>query len=278
MDDNAGQHGAGSDDVVVESLAAELLTAPHGSTTCWQPSLPLVGREMAYKVQDEVFCQIVESGDSGVGVAVIHDRHRDAVETAWLTGYAHDGPPVSGHVGDYLVAPIFAFVLGRRLVGQPLFREATLAAVDRVYGGLMMLGAPLRGYLEAIASRGSSKTATDAARLGLVAQNLGVFGFASSGISMGADQADLRLEASLVEVDGAVVSSTSGAVLGNPVDILHRGVADLLARGHVLMPGWVICVGLLCDPILVAPGQLVTATFTRLGSVSVGGTRNTHER
>ena len=83
---------------------------------------------------------------------------------------------------------------------------------------------------------------------------------------------DLALEACLLEVDGDVVDSATGAaVLGHPAEALAFAANTFGARGVTLEPGWVVLTGGMTDAVAVSPGSRVAAHFTSLGSIALAG-------
>jgi 2-oxo-3-hexenedioate decarboxylase len=83
---------------------------------------------------------------------------------------------------------------------------------------------------------------------------------------------DLALEACLVEVDGQITDSATGAaVQGHPAEALALAANDLARRGHAIEPGWIVLTGGMTDAVPVPPGAKVAIHFTRLGSVQLPG-------
>jgi 2-oxo-3-hexenedioate decarboxylase len=83
---------------------------------------------------------------------------------------------------------------------------------------------------------------------------------------------DLSLEAVLVEVDGDVVDSATGAaVLGHPGEALALAANELGRRGREIEPGWVVLTGAMTDAVPVPAGTSVAMHFTNLGSIQVNG-------
>ena len=80
------------------------------------------------------------------------------------------------------------------------------------------------------------------------------------------------LEAVLVEVDGQVVDSATGAaVQGHPGEALALAANDLAERGHAIEAGQIVLTGGMTDAVPVPPGARVAFHFTSLGSISVVG-------
>jgi 2-oxo-3-hexenedioate decarboxylase len=83
---------------------------------------------------------------------------------------------------------------------------------------------------------------------------------------------DLSLEAALLEVDGQIVDTATGAaVQGHPAEALALAANALGARGLALEPGWLVLTGGLTDAVDLRPGSRVAAHFSHLGSVTLAG-------
>jgi 2-oxo-3-hexenedioate decarboxylase len=79
---------------------------------------------------------------------------------------------------------------------------------------------------------------------------------------------DLTLEACLLEVNGEITDSATGAAAhGHPAQALALAAAELSRRDATLEPGWLVLTGRLTDPVPVRPGLSLAAHFTHLGSV-----------
>jgi 2-oxo-3-hexenedioate decarboxylase len=79
---------------------------------------------------------------------------------------------------------------------------------------------------------------------------------------------DLTLETVLLEQDGEIVDSATGAaVQGNPGEALALAANLLGERGLAIEAGWVILTGGMTDAIPILAGGRVTAHFAHLGSV-----------
>jgi 2-oxo-3-hexenedioate decarboxylase len=81
---------------------------------------------------------------------------------------------------------------------------------------------------------------------------------------------DLSLEACLLEVDGDVADSATGAaVLGHPAEALAFAANSLSERGRHLEAGWTVLTGGMTDAVPLSPGRTISARFTSLGVVTV---------
>ncbi len=222
----------------------------------------------AYAVQDEVLRRKLEAGERLVGVKLgLTSRAKQqrmnvhAPLTGWLTDamVLPAGVPVPQ---DQLIhpraEPEIVFVLGRALEGPGVTAATAMAAVDMVYGGLEIIDSRYRDF---------RFTLTD-----VVADNASSAKFVIGGVGRRPEELDLALEAVLLEVDGAVVDSATGAaVQGHPAEALALAANDLAQRGLRLEAGWIVLTGGMTDAVFTPPGSTVGAHFTNLGSVVVSG-------
>jgi 2-oxo-3-hexenedioate decarboxylase len=106
----------------------------------------------------------------------------------------------------------------------------------------------------------------------VVADNASSGAFVTGPRQIAPDQIDLGLEAVLLEVDGKIVDSATGAaVQGHPAEALALAANALAKRGLAIEPGWLVLTGGMTDAVTVEPGSTVGAHFTSLGSVVVQG-------
>ncbi|GAA1955381.1 4-oxalocrotonate decarboxylase [Amycolatopsis minnesotensis] len=252
----------------VTSAAEALLAAERTATA--RPSLTgeWAGLDLrtAYAVQDEALRIRVARGERVVGVKLgltsKAERERmgaDRPIVAWLTDamVLPAGAPLPGAgLIHPRVEPEIAFTLSRALAGPGVTAAAALAAVDTVHAGLEMIDSRFDGYqftiADAVADNGSSSLFT-----------LGSVAAAPRGL-------DLALEACLLEVDGSVVDSATGAaVQGHPAEALALAANLLGERGSRLEAGWVVLTGGMTDAVPSAAGGRVAAQFTSLGTVTL---------
>ena len=151
--------------------------------------------------------------------------------TGWLTEAMAlpAGFPVPREgLRDPRAVPEIVFVMASRLAGPGVTAATALSAVESVYGGLSVTGT-------------------------------GFFVTGPVGVPPGA--LDLSLEACLLEVNGQVVDSATGAaVQGHPAEALARAAHDV-----AIEPGWIVFTGGMTPPVSLTGG--VTAHFTHLGSL-----------
>ncbi|NLG22267.1 MAG: 4-oxalocrotonate decarboxylase [Actinomycetales bacterium] len=222
----------------------------------------------AYQVQDAALELRKERGEVVVGVKLgVTSKAKqqqvgvDSPSTAWLTDVMvlPAGEPVpQDRMIHPRVEPEIAFVLGSRLEGPGVTATEALAAVKHVVGAIEVIDSRFSGYkftmMDAIADNNSS-------------------GYYVSGpVSVAPEQLDLSLEAVLLEVDGEIVDSATGAAVhGHPAEALAFAANTLGERGLALEPGWVVLTGGMTDAVPVRPGARLAAHFTSLGSISLSG-------
>lgn len=185
----------------------------------------------------------------------------DSPSTAWLTDamILPIGEPVPREKMIHARAePEIAFVMGRRLEGPGVSAATALAAVDHVVGAIEIIDSRFSGYkfsmMDAVADNNSSGR------------------YVTGPISVRPDSLDLGLEACLLEVDGEIVDSATGAAVhGHPAEALAFAANTLAERGLAIEPGWVILTGGMTDAVPVRPGARIAAHFTHLGTVNVSG-------
>lgn len=153
------------------------------------------------------------------------------------------------------VEPEVAFVLGDDLAGPGVTVADALRAIDFVVPALEIIDSRIRDWRITLPDT--------------IADNA-----SSGGVVLGADlkrlgDIDLRLIGCNLWHNGELAASgASGAVLGNPVNALVW-LANTVGRwGVVLSAGQVVLPGSCTPASVVAPGDVVVASFAGLGTVS----------
>ncbi|GAB3135875.1 fumarylacetoacetate hydrolase family protein [Amycolatopsis stemonae] len=222
--------------------------------------------DTAYAIQDEALRQRRARGETLVGVKLgLTSRAKqermgiDSPLLAWLTDamVLPAGVPVPRLIHPR-AEPELVFVLGRRLAGPGVTAATALAAVESVYGGVEVIDSRYADYRftlpDAVADNGSSA----------------YFGVGPVGLPPAS--LDLSLEAALLEVDGQIVDTATGAaVQGHPAEALALAANALAARGLALEPGWLVLTGGMTDAVPLRPGSRVAAHFSHLGSITLSG-------
>jgi 2-oxo-3-hexenedioate decarboxylase len=242
-------------------LAAEADVQARGPVTEEWPELDL---ETAYAVQDEALRMRRARGETLIGVKLgltskAKQRRMgiDRPSLAWLTDamvHPAGNPLPLGRLIHPRVEPEIGFVVGSRLAGPGVTSVTALAAVSHVFGAVEIIDSRFSGFqfqmADAVADNGSSALFT----LGsVIADPTGL---------------DLALETVLLEQDGEIVDSATGAaVQGNPGEALALAANILGERGLAIEPGWIVLTGGMTDALPIGPGRRIAAHFAHLGSV-----------
>lgn len=251
--------------VADQLLRAEDSATPQTSILTEWDGLDLAA---AYKAQDIALRIRLARGEvvTGVKLGVTSKAKQrqvgvDSPSTAWLTDrmVLPIGAPVPRERLIHPRAePEIAFVMGRRLEGPGVSAATALASVDHVVGAIEIIDSRFSGYkfsmMDAVADNNSSGR------------------YVTGPIAHRAEDLDLSLEACLLEVDGEVVDSATGAAVhGHPAEALAFAANTLAARGVFIEAGWVVLTGGMTDAVPVEPGARIAAHFTNLGTVTVAG-------
>lgn len=245
-------------------LDAETSRADRGPITADWPGLDL---GTAYDVQAELIARKVAAGQHIVGVKLgLTSRAKqlrmgvDSPLTAWLTDAMSLPIGVPLDTSELIhprVEPEIVFVLGRELSGPGITAAQAMESVDAVYAGLEVIDSRYTDF---------KFTLPD-----VVADNASSARFVIGGRVQRPADLDLALEACVLQVDGAVVDTATGAaVQGHPAEALALAANALGRRGVVLRAGWTVLTGGLTDAVFIRPGQQVSAEFTHLGTVALG--------
>lgn len=246
-------------------LEAEESRTDRGPITDEWPELDL---ETAYAVQDETLRRRLDRGERLIGVKLgltsrAKQRRMNIASplTAWLTDamVLPAGDPVPQ---DRLIhpraEPEIVFVMRDGLTGPGVTAATALAAVAAVCAGIEIIDSRYRDF---------TFTLPD-----VVADNASSGFFVTGPVARSPAELDLTLEACLVEADGQIVDSATGAaVQGHPAEALALAANDLGRRGLAIEPGWIVLTGGMTDAVFVTPGSALAAHFTHLGSIFLSG-------
>jgi 2-oxo-3-hexenedioate decarboxylase len=250
----------------VDRAAAVLLEAEDNRTdlspiTGEWPALDLA---TAYRVQDETLRRRLARGERLVGVKLgLTSRAKQqrmnisSPLVAWLTD-AMVLPAGAAVPRDRLIhpraEPEIVFVMGARLAGPGITAASAMPAVESVCCGLEIIDSRYRDFRFTLPD--------------VVADNASSGYFVTGPVSVPPASLDLGLEACLLELNGQVVDSATGAaVQGHPAEALALAANDLGRRGLAIEPGWIVLTGGMTDAIAVPAGACLAAHFTHLGSV-----------
>lgn len=229
---------------------------------------PQLDVESAYLVQDNALAKRLARNERLVGIKLgLTSRAKqqrmgiDSPLTAWLTdGMALPaGAPVPQHALIHpRVEPEVIFTLGEQLRGPGITAARALAAVDSVYGGLEIIDSRFRDFRFTLPD--------------VIADNASAGRFVLGPVARRPDQLDLSLEACVLQVNGTVVDTATGAaVQGHPAEALALAANALGRRGLALEAGWIVLTGGMTDAVTVGRSTTVTAEFTHLGIVTLSG-------
>jgi 2-oxo-3-hexenedioate decarboxylase len=253
------------DRAATELLAREDERRDGGKITAEWPELDI---ETAYRVQDETLCRRIERGETLVGVKLgLTSRAKqkrmgiDVPLVAWLTDamLLGAGEPVpQGKLIHPRIEPELVFVMGEKLAGPGVSAARAMAAVSHVLGGAEIIDSRYADFKFALPD--------------VIADNASSGAFVTGPIARRPTELDLGLEAVLVEVDGQIVDSATGAaVQGHPGEALALAANVLAQRGLAIEAGWIVLTGGMTDAVFAPPGSSVACHFTSLGSVQITG-------
>lgn len=254
-----------ADSVATELLSCEGERRDRPPFTDDWPNLDLA---TAYAIQDETLRRRLERGEHLVGVKLgLTSRAKQqrmnvaSPLVAWLTDamvLASGEPVPQSTLIHPRVEPEIVFVMKHRLQGPGVTAARALAAVDRVFAGAEIIDSRYRDFRFTLPD--------------VVADNASSGAFVVGSVGRAPESLDLAFEAVLVEVDGQVVDSATGAaVQGNPGEALAFAANDLALRGHAIDAGQLVLTGGMTDAVPVPPGARVAFHFTSLGSLSIIG-------
>ncbi|WP_428837664.1 2-keto-4-pentenoate hydratase [Streptomyces olivaceiscleroticus] len=152
--------------------------------------------------------------------------------------------------------PEIVFTLGRDLAGPHVTAADVLAASSSVAVGIEVLDSRYADYRFAMTDVVADNTSAARYVVGTPVSPQGI---------------DLRLVGVVLEKNGTVVATASGAAaLGHPAAAVAWLVRRLSTQGEGLRAGEVVLSGGLTLAVPVAPGDVVTASIDRLGSLELG--------
>ena len=220
-----------------------------------------------YKIQNKVIDLRIKDGESIIGVK------------AGLTSVAKQqamgvNEPVYGFITDSMVLqsgtkvdlsrfihprvePEIVFILSNDLSGSNVTKEDVLDSTESVCCGLEIIDSRYKDFRFTLAD--------------VVADNTSAAGFVL-GEKIPIMDFDLSLTGCLLEIDGDVVDSATGAaVLDHPANAVALLARWLDHQGKSLKSGCTILSGGLTNAIPLEKGSKIEANFAHLGLVSIQG-------
>lgn len=151
--------------------------------------------------------------------------------------------------------PEVAFLVGRELSGPSVTTTEVLAATQAVMPAIDVLDSRYAGYRFTLPA--------------VIADNISSARYAL-GAPVSATGIDLRLLGCVFEKNGVLVDTAAGAaVLDHPAAAVAWYVRSLARRGRSLAAGTVVLAGAMTAAVPVRPGDVVRATFDRIGAVEL---------
>lgn len=159
------------------------------------------------------------------------------------------------------IEPEIAFVLKKDLAGPGVTPAQAIQAIDYAFASMEIVDSRVADWKIKI---------TDT-----IADNASCGGIVLGSQPVRVDAQDLRLTGAVLYRNGQIMHSGAGAaVMGSPVTALVW-LANTLGRlGTTLKAGSVVLPGAITPMIPVAPGDVITATFAGMGSVTARFTTN----
>jgi 2-oxo-3-hexenedioate decarboxylase len=251
-----------------ETVAAELLRCEDQriQRPPFSDEWPELDLDTGYEIQDLTLEARLARGERLVGVKLgLTSRAKqrrmgvDVPFVAWLTDamMLPAGEPVPQHrLIHPRVEPEIVFLMGERLEGPEVDTARAMSAVESVWAGVEVIDSRYQDF---------RFTAGDVA-----ADNASSAAFVTGSVSLPPERLDLSMEAVLVEVDGTVVDSATGAaVQGHPGAALALAANELARRGRAVEAGWIVLTGGMTDAVPATPGMSAAMRFTHLGSVHI---------
>ncbi|MGH9300231.1 MAG: 2-keto-4-pentenoate hydratase [Acidimicrobiales bacterium] len=263
--------GKGVTAVSRESVATELLEAEAKATalgpiTAGWPEMDLAD---ATAVQALTLAERERRGERLTGLKLGLTSRAKQVRmgiatpiTAWLTDAM--SLPLSEPVDvDRLIhpraEPEIVFVMGDSLRGPGVTAAEALSAVASVRGGIEIIDSRFKDF---------KFTLED-----VIADNASSALYVLGPVALSPQGLDLSLEACLVEVDGKVEDSATGAaVQGHPAEALAQAANALSRDGLFIKAGWTVLTGGMTDAVALSAGTTMRVEFTSLGSIVLSAT------
>jgi len=227
---------------------------------------PTLGMADGYAVQRELVTLLLADGDRVIGhkvgltskpmqqmVGVDSPDHGPVLaSTVYRDG---DTIPLARFIQPRIEAEI-VFVLGSRLQGPGITVTEAGAAIAGAVAGMEIVDSRIEGWRIKLAD-----TVADLASNGAVL---------TSGTEVPIDDFDPRLVGMVFSRNGEVVDTGAGAAaLGDPVAVVAWLANTLGEHGITLEAGHLVMTGALHVALPVVAGDVVTAEFDRLGSLTL---------
>jgi len=220
--------------------------------------------DAAYDIQDRVLAKHAANGAkitaAKLGLtSVAKQRQMNVAEP--LYGWFTDRMELPGdnvlEVARFIqprAEPEVAFRTNRELAGPGVTGAEVLAATDAIAPAIDILDSRFTGYQFTLADVTADNSSAAAYAVGEWTE----------------PENDLRLTGCVFEKNGDMVATASGAaVMEHPAAAMAWFVRKLHQRGKVLAAGSVVLAGSWTAAIPVAAGDIVSASFDRVGAITV---------
>jgi 2-keto-4-pentenoate hydratase len=251
----------------IQSLARRLLDAydRREDVVALTDEIPDLGEADGYRIQRALMDLFRARGARVVGKKTgLTSRAKQVAMgvSESIYGYLLDlyllrdpGPVRTAELIHPRLEPELAFIMGERVRGPGVTTPQVLAATRAVVPALEVIDSRYREFRFKLAD--------------VVADNCSASRLVLGGTEISPDGLDLRLQGMVLEKNGDLVSSGTGAaVLGHPASAVAWLANKLAASGDSLEPGDVVMPGAPVEALHVAPGDEIRATFAGVGSVT----------
>lgn len=256
------------DDATIAQLADALLQAERTRVPIDQPSVAHPGMDLgdAYRIQQATLAARLSAGETVVGWKVgltskamqqqlgVSEPDYAAVPSGWLV---EDGAEIAR--ADLIAPRVEAeigFLLKAPLRGPGVTVADVLAATEAVTACIEVIDSRVRDWR--IALPDTVADLASSARVVVGRTRIPVDGL------------DLRLVGAVLEQNGEVAATGAGAaVLGHPAAGVAWAANTLGPLGVTMEPGHVVIPGAVHGSVPARAGDVFTATFDRIGSVTV---------
>lgn len=243
------------------SLSEQLVDAIR-TRTAIEPDTAEISVEEAYRLQDEVIELLGRPAVAAkLGLTSLAKQQQMSVDQP-AYGWLLEGSQIE--LGTALscaeliqprAEPEIAFLTRADLEGRGVTAHQVLAATEAVLPAIDILDSRYAGYRFTLPA--------------VIADNASAARFAV-GDPVPVAGVNLRLVGCVFEKNGMLMGTASGAaVLDHPAAAVAWLVRSLTARGKCLPAGSLVLSGALTAAVAVSPGDVVRASFDRIGSVEL---------
>ena len=222
----------------------------------------------AYAIQAALLELQLDRGDAIAGAklgltSVAKQQQMGVTEPVygWVLESSVLGPAGEVELGGLIhprCEPELVFVLDEDLEGPGLSADDVLDATRSIVGGIEVIDSRYEAF---------SFTLPD-----VIADNTSAARVAIGSDGVAPREVDLTTLGCVLEVDGRIAATATGAaLLGDPAECVAILANHLGKHGRRLQAGWIVMAGAATDAKPLGPGTVVRARYSHLGSVTVTG-------